>query len=86
MNPQPTPWWFIALAVILAIPVLSTPMLYAATEPDTQARLLTWLYPFYGIGSAVSACLCYRDRRALAWILLILLALSNAGMRLLIEQ
>lgn len=80
MNPNPTPWWFTALLVLAALPMFSAVYFVAATPAGSEAKWLSWLYPAYVVISAVCAWICYPDRRALAWILLILMILSDAGM------
>lgn len=81
MNaPERTPLWFGIILVILVLPIFSTPFFLTNTPPDTQARLLGWFFPAYGVISAVCAWICYPDRRALAWILAVLMLLSDLGM------
>lgn len=78
------PWWFTVLLVLLCVPMFSFVSFVAATPPGSTARILAWAYPVYVPLSAVCAWMCYPDRRELAWILTVLLALCDAGMWFLV--
>ncbi len=81
------PGWFIALAVIVALPVFQTPALLDACPPDGGiVRTLVWIYPFYVAVAAWLACLCWDSRRAMAWILIAIMALTHIGMRMLVAM
>ena len=77
------PWWFITLMVLLALPLFSLLYLVNHTPEGSIDRVLAWLFPLYAVLSAVCACICYPDRRELAWILAALLAASDVCMLLL---
>jgi len=78
-----TPRWFTLLLVLLAAPGLLFMHFVGATPSGTTARTLAWLYPLYAAASAICAHICYPDRRELAWILAVLLAMSDAAMWLI---
>lgn len=80
MEQQKTPLWFKILALVLMLPVFGLPTLLSGLDgAENAVRLLVWLYPAYVILSGICALLCYRSRPELAWILLILMLLSHAG-------
>lgn len=76
----PTPWWFTLIIIIVSVPMFSFLYFVSATPDGSEARMLAWLYPAYIVIAAVCSWICYPDRRALAWILVTLMALSDAGM------
>lgn len=78
-----TPWWFTALVV--AVAAASLALSYAAADVMSATGWLNnsstgWLYPAYVVISAILASGCYASRRAIAWILLGVLALSSIGL------
>lgn len=80
-NPRgSTPWWFTLIILAVSLPMFSFLYFVGATPDGSEARTLAWLYPAYIVIGAVCSWICYPDRRALAWILVILMALSDAGM------
>lgn len=78
-NAPKTPRWFIALAVIAALPIFSFPALLSMTPPGTPARAFIYLYIPYTILAAWLACLCYPRRATVAWMVLALLLLTHAA-------
>ena len=83
MSSNPAPRWFIAVAVILTLPVFQLPLLISVMPSQASDRTLLWVYPFYAVASAWLACRVYAQRPALAWILLAVLVLSHAAMWML---
>lgn len=80
----PTPRWFTVVAVILCLPVLLMPwLLNAPCAHESAVRTWIWLYPPYLLIAAWLAWQCYPQRRALAWILIIIMALSHAAIWML---
>ncbi|WP_290142577.1 hypothetical protein [Paramuribaculum intestinale] len=81
------PAWFIVLAVVMTLPALLTPALLSACPPDgpDMVRTLVWIYPFYVVVAAWLACLCWDSRRTMAWVLLALMALTHAGIWMLVN-
>lgn len=78
MNRPPV--WFIALAAVAAVPMVlltvrADSVLRMAYDTDSPA--LSWLYPAYILLSGVLACICYRQRPTIAWILLALMILTD---------
>lgn len=72
---------FAIILVILTLPVFSTPaILGAAPSSDSPLVIFGWLYPFYLIVSALLAWRVFPSRPDLAWILVILMAMSTAAM------
>ena len=82
MKPK-TPLWFTAIIIVAVLPILLTPFMIAGTAPDSPARTLAWFYPAYLIASALCAYICYPQRRETAWIVFVLMILSDAAMWLL---
>lgn len=76
----PTPRWFTAIAVILCLPLLLMPWLLAAPcAGQSGVKVWIWLYPVYLLAAAWLAWQSYPARHALAWVLLVLMALSHAA-------
>ena len=78
------PWWFAVLLILLVLPTIA--LVEAASYVIDSAGWLGgatymgWLYPAYVVLSCVCAWICYPDRRAIAWILVALLALADLGL------
>lgn len=72
---------FRILVILMVLPLGGYPALLSAmSAADDTLRTLLWLYPAYVVCAAVCAWICYPARKDVAWILIILLALSHAGM------
>lgn len=79
------PWWFAVLDIAVAAAAFC--FSYAAADVMSSTGWLNnnstgWLYPAYVVLSAVLAWGCYPRRRAIAWILLVMMALSATGLAL----
>lgn len=74
-----TPRWFTILTIVLLLPLLQIPFLLSMCQPESPSRTFIWIYPFYAILSAYFAMQCYPQRRAMAWILLLLLIMSHTA-------
>jgi len=83
-SPSKTPRWFLAVVIIVFLPVVQFPMLLNSCNPDGTARTLVWLYPLYAATAAYLSYQCYEQRRTLAWILIALMILSHAAIYLLV--
>lgn len=83
-----TPWWMTIVIVVLCLPLFATPsligMLPAGTD-DTVKTLVTG-YPIYVVASGILAWIVYPSRKGLAWILLILMALSHVAIYMLAKN
>lgn len=70
------PWWFILIAVIDA--AASFLVIGQASEAIRsyigETGYLSWFYSLYVLLSAVCACMSYRERPLIAWLLLVLQA------------
>lgn len=75
-----TPWWMGMIIVAAMIPALIVPFHMNGLATDPTAKYLTYFYPAYVIASGICAWLCYPQRKALAWILIVLMLMSHAGM------
>lgn len=76
-----TPWWMAAIIVIVMIPALIIPAMGNSPDmEDPMQKYLTWFYPAYVIGTGICAYICYPQRKALAWILIVLMVMSHAAM------
>lgn len=83
MNPrrQVAPWWFVAIVVIAALPVFSTPWMLSLCNPaDATMKTYIWLYPVAIVASAYYCIVSYCPRRLLAWIMLVFMVLIDASM------
>lgn len=81
-----TTLWFKILTIVLMMPLAMFPAYLGSIPADGTARLLVWLYPAYVIATGICAWLSYPRRPEVAWILLVLLALSHAAMFILIQN
>lgn len=79
-----TPFWFTVLVILFSLPVFSLPALLASCPPELKA--MVWLYPFYVVFAAYFAWQCYLQRRALAWILVVLILLGHAAVWTMVTQ
>lgn len=79
-----TPWWLIAMAIILSLPVFQEPMLLSAAPAEPPiVRTLVYIYPIYVIVAAWLACACWPRRSVMTWILLAMLILTHIAIFLL---
>lgn len=80
--------YFNILAILAALPALSTPLMMSmATEGYEFKKYFIFFYPIYVIVAAFLACQCYRmERRIVAWILLILMILTDITMWQLVKM
>lgn len=85
MLPQPgrTPRWFAVVVVILLLPLFQFPYLLGVCPENDPARTMLWIYPFYALFTGYLAWQCYPQRRALAWVLLVILLLSHLAIWIL---
>ncbi len=85
---RPAPWWFWVVVVLAAVPMFAALGLTDMTGADDTLRFLARLYPVYIVLSGICAGVTYRDRPLLAWILVVLMLLSDAGIisLLILEQ
>lgn len=80
------PWWFAVALIVVSVPALVFNNAAARVMSSggwLSADLTQWLFPAYVIISAFSAWFCYPTRRALAWILLALVLLTDLAFILL---
>lgn len=75
-NPQ----WLLWVIITLLLPVLAFPWLLA--RPETH-KVLLWLYPVYALTSGYLAYHCYKERREMTVILLVLLVFSHIAIWLI---
>lgn len=68
--------WFRILLIVLALPAFAYPTLLSAAAGPTM-RTLLWAYPLYVLGTVVCAWALYPARKEVAWILAVLLLLSQ---------
>lgn len=76
---EATPWWFTVIIIIVALPMFNALKLASDLPAGSELGFLSWLFPAYIVVSGFCAWMCYADRRALAWILIVLMILSNIG-------
>ena len=74
-------WWWLILVALVALPSLAVPMLRGAIPAQfEELRFLLMLFPWYGIASALFACVCRRyGRTDVGWVLIALALLSDAA-------
>ncbi len=88
LRPQRVPWWFTLLLVVLVLPTAA--FIPQASRLLEEAEWLGssyvgWLYPVYVVLSAVISWLCYPDRRAIAWIMFVMILLTDTGLFLTVS-
>lgn len=76
------PRWFVAMAVIMVLPLLAYPLLWNFVDnnmvPGVDAdmlRILIVLLPAYVVATVWLSCRVYMERRAVAWLLQTMLLL-----------
>lgn len=77
------PWWFTMILILLVFPSFGMPWMLASAPAGSLLHTLVKLFPFYLLGSAVCAWLCYPQRRELSWILVALMVLSSSGLMII---
>lgn len=80
-----TPWWFTVMTLAVAAVALVLPFTGTSAPSGGEWSFLLKLYPLYVLASGVLAWMCYPRRRAMAWILLILLLLSHGAVWMLLN-
>ena len=83
--PKP-PGWFLAVVIVVALPVFQFPVLLANCPADSPDRAMIWFYPFYVIMTGFLAYITYPRRPVLAWLLLALMILTHAAIWLLVTD
>lgn len=83
-KPPSPPAWFAVVLIICSLPVFSLPALLSLCP--AELKVFVWCYPFYVVAAAWLAWQCYSSRRALAWILLLLIVLSHAAILTMVTQ
>ncbi len=79
-----TPRWFTIVTILLCTPLLMLPwLLDAPCARQNGVSLWIKLYPAYVAVAAWLAWQCYPQRHALAWVLLILMAMSHCAIWIL---
>ncbi len=77
---EATPWWFTLIIVLAILPMFVSLAVAGRSPRGSELYFLSWLFPVYSLLSGFCAWMCYTDRRALAWILVCLMILSDLGM------
>ncbi|MDE6334836.1 MAG: hypothetical protein K2L77_09360 [Muribaculaceae bacterium] len=77
------PWWFVAIVILVAL----TTFTFIPQASDILERAgwlgtayVGWLYPAYVAISGICACMCYPARKTVAWILVALIVVTDAGL------
>lgn len=86
---QKVPGYVILLIIIAAIPALLMPVLLSMSQsPLVQlSKILMWLFPFYLIVAAFLSWQCYKyERKVMAWILIVIMYLTDASVILLLNM
>lgn len=86
---QKVPGYVIILIIIAAIPALLMPVLLSMSQsPLVQlSKILMWLFPFYLIVAAFLSWQCYKyERKVMAWILIVIMYLTDASVILLLNM
>lgn len=84
MPHQKCPLWVTIIIILCSLPVFGLPSLLAAAPAGGELKMLIWFYPAYVVVSAICAWLCYPSRKAITWILLILMILSHVSIYMLV--
>lgn len=80
--------YFNILVVLAALPLFSTPLMLSQVESGYEMKkYFIYFYPVYVVVAAFLAWQCYRmNRRVMAWILLILMILTDITMWQLVKM
>ena len=81
-----TPIWVTVIIIIFALPLFQFPYLLGLCAADSFERILVWIYPFYVVIASYLAYICYDQRPTMTCILLILIAMTHAGIWLLVNN
>lgn len=73
------PWWFTLILVLLVLPAFGTPWVLADAPNESLLEILIKWFPAFLLLAAVCAWLSYPQRRDVAWILVLLMAVSAAS-------
>lgn len=75
------PVWLLIIIVIAILPVFAFPTLLGLLNAgDYEASALAWLYLFYVFFTGWLAWICWPQRKAVTWILIVLMLMSHAAM------
>ncbi len=80
---NPMPWWLKALIVLLTMPVLGLPWLWAGNIETDTGKTLLFFYPVFAVLAAWCAWKAWARNETLTWILLALMLLTDGAMYLL---
>ena len=80
---NPMPWWLKALIVLLTLPVLGLPWLWAGNIETDTGKTLLFFYPVFAVLAAWCAWKAWARNETLTWILLALMLLTDGAMYLL---
>lgn len=75
------PLWLLILLIIVSLPVFTFPTLLGMINPaDTVASTMAWFYLFYILLTDYLAWICWPQRKAITFVLILLLVLSHISM------
>lgn len=81
------PWWVGLITVLLLVPAFSFPEMLASLHPQGEAyttlRTLIWLFPLVMVVYGVCILLTWNVRRAVAIVLLSMMALTDLALYLM---
>jgi len=77
------PWWLKLLLILMLTPLLFLIGVSDAAPDGSPLKTLLRMYPAFCITDAICALICYPQRKEITWILIILMALSHAGIYIL---
>ncbi len=75
-DSKKTPRWFVGVIIASMLPMLF--LMPAASHVlgayfGSENNVAGWFFPIYTVLSGICAYLCYPERRAVAWILILLM-------------
>lgn len=86
---QKVPVYVLVLIIVAALPALLMPVLLSMSQsplPEFK-KLFMWLFPFYLIVAAFLSWQCYKyQRTVMAWILIVIMYLTDASIILLLNM
>lgn len=75
------PYWLLGIIIIASLPVFTFPTLLGMINPaDTVVQTMAWFYLLYILCTDYLAWICWPERKAITWILILLLLLSHLAM------
>ena len=77
------PWWLTLIIILLILPAFSTPWLLADAPGESILEMLVKWFPAFLLLAGACAWFAWPQRHDVAWILLVIMLLSDATLFML---